>query len=113
MNVVTHGFHPVWEALRIGYDVGVRVAAYLPAGVNVDVNVSCILHSRFHHRIRHAIDHVFADVAPEFISRVPSHWRRKREIGRWRTLFLCREAGKGAETEATEEDSRESKTVSF
>src|SRR5579859_5876529 len=93
MNVVADGLHSMRKALRIGNDVSARIPAHLPAIVDVDVHVSGIFHARLYHRVGHSLDHVFADVAGELVPRVPSHWRRERQIGRWRGTHLREHRG--------------------
>jgi hypothetical protein len=45
VHVVGNSFHSVREALRIGDDVSVRIAAHLPAVVDVDVLIACVFHA--------------------------------------------------------------------
>ena len=45
MNVVADRLHAVRKALRVDDNVSVRVAAHLPAVVNVDVHISRIFHA--------------------------------------------------------------------
>src|SRR5208337_5275348 len=72
MNVVAHSLHPMRKALWVGDDVGLRIAADLPAVVDVDVDVARVFHARLHHGVGHALDHVLADVAAELVPRVPT-----------------------------------------
>ena len=97
MNVVADGLHAMRKALRVGDDVGIGVAAHLPAVVNVDVDVARVFHARLHHGVGHALDHVFADVAGELVPRVPAHGRSEREIRRGEAAFLCDGAASGNE----------------
>src|SRR5208282_65129 len=67
VNVVTDRLHPVGKTLRVGDDVGIRVAAHLPAVINVDVDVAGVFHAGLHHGIGHALDQIFADIACELV----------------------------------------------
>src|SRR5205807_5544214 len=80
MNVITDRFHSMRKSLRVDNDVGLLVAADLPAVVNVHVYVSSIFHSWLDHRVGHSFDHVLADVALEFVPGIPAHRRSEREV---------------------------------
>ena len=92
------------KALRVDDDVGIGVAAHLPAIVDVDVNISRVFHARLHDGVGHALDQVLADVAGELVPRVPSHGRGEGKIGGRRSLFLRKQAG--AEDVMTESEAQ-------
>ena len=55
VNVVAHRLHAMRKALRVDDDVGIGVAAYLPAVVDVDVHIAGIFHARLHDGVGHAL----------------------------------------------------------
>src|SRR5277367_64558 len=94
MNVIAHSFHAMWKTLRVNDDIRVRVAAHLPAIVNVHVLISGVFHSRLDQGVGHIPDHLFADIAAKFIPRVPSHRWSRCEPVRGAVLLLSKENGR-------------------
>ncbi len=115
MNVVSNGFHAMRKALRVGDDVGIRVAADLPAVVNDDVDVARIFHAGLHDGVGHALDEIFADVAGELVPRVPAHGRGQRQVRRRRGFVLRRQTGRkqAGNDEKREEEGRKNKAARF
>jgi len=93
MDVVSNHFHTARKSLRIDHDVAAAVAAHLPAIVNVDVLVTSVFHAGFHNGVGHVLNHVFADIASEFVPRIPAHGRCGSEIRRGRDFFLREQGG--------------------